>query len=1018
MSLSSKTRNRWKLVCASDEIPGFNDLFPEGVAWPGTHPLQTLLVGPEGSGKTTLAIELALCSDIVKIDDAVTPAKRCVAYFTTDNVLDRVNEKIEVFGLPHAFARGERNLIVCGPDDPRFNRQDETRYNLGKNEVLLCLERLTSSDPDGKFHTTSVLQDIGNRLKWLRTRCNADNYFLVLDSIAAIKDAKDCFGYFMGQSDLPDPDDLPHPAVIIITNESDAKLARSPYLSDLVIYVSQATHDEAVEQGFCDRYIQVVKAANCRHARGIHTFHIVSGFGAEIWPSPQLQVDIINRDRDRDAAGKVPEVYSLDRGNRDAVPQQMDFGVPGTRACGLRLAKGSITYLTGPAGTLKTPQAMYFIAQELNAGPAVYISLSENTVALASFLRSVGVSPDNTLVICSETLDPKQINDEIHKAASQSGRTKQGPLLMIHASHYFVSAATALTFVRRILEILETESGRQVTRFVLDGLNQIEKQYPRLAKEPTFLPLLAALLRAHGCTSLFAAESVPSHESFGESNMRHLADNVIATDSLGAERTVLLNVERLGDMPVRELPIIELAREQPRRGGKRRIEAKNAKEHYVRTETGRLVPARVLLCLNSFAPSHTRFNMTIQQGFSSAADLDETTTRHRGANFLWELDMLKLKEDIAVVLAVDDACMGDRDYVLERFVDLRPRWSSRGLGKFLDAATERCTLGTSVRLLPACIDHSVVLFYPEQIDKIKGGSIPESVLRLKRRICESAEPGELPMVPTEDFVQAAEDWGDKELLVEENTAIRFFTFHGGRDIEHMVGLLLEWLRASNTGAVNCAGKLQVVPTDWAKALVNLARAYLAGWKWCPPVPANGEVSKKSRRRCPSLFHRTWHSIAFSDPASERAVPIHIGENWRATRGGWYWGVLDTGAGGEIAGKVLDFALSPQMAVHKIAQHIYLPANKDLLSQDDGENSIYNARLMRDEYINACSRADIDEYRRVSPYFYNFFVSFLDLLSRTSERPDRFSSDAVQRMTDLLHDRLSALKKIVEDPAYL
>ena len=215
----------------------------------------------------------------------------------------------------------------------------------------------------------------------------------------------------------------------------------------------------------------------------------------------------------------------------------------------------------------------------------------------------------------------------------------------------------------------------------------------------------------------------------------------------------------------------------------------------------------------------------------------------------------------------------------------------------------------------------------------------------------------------------AKQWDNHELRIDNDRLLRFLDFHGGRDVEHMNGLLLEWLRCRCHGA----GSLDVDPRVWTDkpeilidALVDLARVYLAGWGQRPGVPMNAEGHRAGQTSEPCLFYRTWHSIAFSAPESERAIPVRLGEHWQATRGGWFWGILDTGSGREIAMRVLQFGLSEQMAVHKIAQRIYLPADEKFLDQNNGETSIFNTGLMREEYHRARSRTEIPGYQPAAP----------------------------------------------------
>lgn len=557
-----------------------------------------------------------------------------------------------------------------------------------------------------------------------------------------------------------------------------------------------------------------------------------------------------------------------------------------------------------------------------------------------------------------------------------------------------------MTNLRQILDGIASpcRAGKRVARLTLDNVRDIETSFPRLRRQPVFLPLLVELLRSQACTSLLVSDSTPHHRLIDEDALASLVENVFTMDALGVARgvRVVLQVQKLANRPSGELPIFEL-----RRHTRVGISATEGTDRYARDERGKLIPLRIALYLHSSTRAHESFNRHIQRAFAPVTTLDETLTRERGASYRRHLEALASEQTKGIIIAVDEACVDQS--ILDQFSDLDAYQSPLRIKDFVQLAARRCWKDPDrpigLRLVPVALDHSVVLFRPDLITK----DMPREVRNLASRIDRfRRRPGArfaLPCIPVDDFLAAA------EAFPRDLTNVGFFGFCSTRDSEHYVGLLFEWLRANQTEPAP-DDRLVVEPGRWLEALVSFARVYNAG----RPVTAqpHGLGDRRDESQGLFLFFRTWHSRAFSDPQSENAVPVRIGKYWTPTRGGWFWGVVDTGTGKKLAADILSFALSPQMAVHRIAQRVYLPADERLLQADPtADISIYNIGLMKKEYERSRSRAAIKRYHECSPFLYDFFQSFVDRIRRR-RAPEEHA------LREWLESRLDGLRNTIDE----
>ena len=455
--------------------------------------------------------------------------------------------------------------------------------------------------------------------------------------------------------------------------------------------------------------------------------------------------------------------------------------------------------------------------------------------------------------------------------------------------------------------------------------------------------------------------------------MTQMADNVfmMTSASAGQHVHVLLEAQKLANEVHGQRLLYDL--ERLKGGG---IWAVNATHKYSRAGNGELVPAKVRLYLNATTDAHRRFNERLSRAFEPGAELmDEHYALERGASYRRQIMALRFRQQEAAILAVDHVSRGMPD-ILEHFCDLTESTTQLRIQEMHGIAREPCYLGKpgtpgrSLRLVPVAVDLSVVLFSSELASS---ESMPVEMQDIVRSIVKHRDDKTLPCVEVGAFIRAAKAFGSKP-----RDGVRFFGFCNVRDSQHYVPLMIEWLQANGVLAVDVRRKqLSVSAAKWVPALLDFAPVYLAGGAGRGLGGMSSSPVKSEER---FIFYRTWHSRAFSDPSCERLIPVRIGKKWRATRGGWYWGILDTGAGRQTAMEVLSHAVSQEMVVHKIAQRVYLPPIDELLRGGLCGSTIYNRRLMAYAYEKAWSRLDVRGYHEVAPLAYDFFHSYIQRLN--------------------------------------
>ncbi len=279
-------------------VGGFDSLFPDGhkITWPGKSPLIILLRGTEGSGKSTLALQLACLGNSQEETDLTCqhgpPHSRCVLYYVVDDYPERIRQKFDVFRVGgHEDARveiwkSERNdILTVKGRGPSLRLEQLKRVHLRDDTTYLFL-----IDYRGKKNFSDVRRVIRNDVNV------ADEVFpecaVVLDSVSRLGLPVPTKGE--DNYDLSEPDRIEYflsdypktkPSIIIIVDEESSQLRRDPYLTDVFISLRQINVTEKHTRQYCERDLQIVKAANCIHVRGRQKFRIIPNSGIQILPS-------------------------------------------------------------------------------------------------------------------------------------------------------------------------------------------------------------------------------------------------------------------------------------------------------------------------------------------------------------------------------------------------------------------------------------------------------------------------------------------------------------------------------------------------------------------------------------------------------------------------------------------------------------------------------------------------------------------------------------------------------------
>ncbi|MCX7046959.1 MAG: hypothetical protein NTX50_15905 [Candidatus Sumerlaeota bacterium] len=589
----------------SQQIEGFDALFLKGgMTWPGHAPLRIIIRGPEGSGKSTLALQLACSGRTEELSQPFPEGGRlrCVLYYISDYFPDRIEEKFRGFGLEQG------HVTLCGNS---FVGNDGQQTSIPENMEW-------SSDysyqvkffiiPYGGERTIANLKDLIDKdvracQKPDERGKKADECVVVIDSIPPLKgltgkrrlarvEEFELTQSWNTEVESEGRRTFPWPTVLILVDEESVhEVGRDPYLTDVYITLSQGDKYDMASESYCERYLQIVKAANSMHVRGPQLFRICSGKGVEVLPSLPASLGAFCRKK-----GRALE------------DEQIQFGISGLdkeisesgTGC---IMGGSSSLLIGPAGTLKTPMAIAFckagMEERQNTGKAIFLSLHERPDVLYGFAERLKVFDS----ICRKD---EACLEEFPDPLSFEHVKPYHRLIIHRLASAFIPPEGFLVMLERLFRsiglrkpdqasgTISSSSDAPRVRLVIDAVSDLHMNFPRLTERKGFLSVLLNMLHGYGVTTLFVFNESNS-ESPKDRTIETLVDNVFRLQRAAAKGRshVLLQVVEIGNRFPSEKYVFEVYRSRASDGqeGRETIEASLASEKFYVNEMQELAPA-------------------------------------------------------------------------------------------------------------------------------------------------------------------------------------------------------------------------------------------------------------------------------------------------------------------------------------------------------------------------------------------------------------------------------------------
>jgi len=1046
-------------------VGGFDDLFRgRQIIWRDEKPLFMIIWGPEGSGKSTLALELASLGQVTQGFQSGArkkPSARCVLYYITDPVaVPRIEKKYGDFRLdrftnpPHPATPHPVTLMPWG-DRPRLAIRGTTlflrQYRAGTSitevarQVKADIERITG----------------GNR--GARTRKLIDEVTVVIDGIAALDPCgaeNDAPSISSGKETLSQlwarvliPGKLGQkgsiPLVVILVDESERSNTdavyrnRNPYLANVYIRLWQGGRsDMDKENGYCERYLQIVKAANCPHIRGPQIFRIQAHSGVEVHPNLAAYHGLL-RQKHAELAQPTTEKPSTDRytcfGHDDI--DKIIYKDFETLSAEETIPLGSCNLLIGEAGTYKTPLALHFATKNIlkereKIGPeetgqhkAIFISFYNHVETVSDFLRSMQMikedsakpswlfEPEFPDQDCYEDIDPDR-----HQLVIQQMRS------------WFTPPEVFMSTILRLIDALDVKPGR--CRIVFDAISDLHMSYPRLTGKRGFLAVLANALRVHGMTSLFVFNE-SKVESAEDKVIVSLADNIfhMYKRSVAGKSSTILHIERLGNRFSGYKGVMYVRRQPGTKTSRERIIVEESLEAYHLDQYQQLVPASIKLYVNKRARTHGIFNEAICQAHGLSDDqLDERLAIQRGEAYQHNLQNLLVNEDKSVVMAVDEDCL--RPENMKHFVDLSQWREELKIEEKTNAPDafcniEACMLDGTPHVLPSLLDSTVLTCNLKILNELSSAEtvdlrILEDIIREAQGRLQNAKvhigpktaglEKTLPAIPWQLLRDAASEFH----ACVNKRPYRFLGFAESEELEALVVAFLDALH--NLGVVKNDEELEVsresdgqngtsesavreqdreVIRKITGILEDASRIYLDDSSQpCRDKPTSDNC----------LFYYSWHSLLYSS-SGKYLIPVKvvsIKERWSKVRrrylasgakparitetmldpkrglhfvrGGYYWGILDNGLAGEKARNVLQYASNDTMNLFRIKTRVGMPP-REKFYLNTGELSIFNLLLMKSVFEKSWSRTEYQNYHQMASYIRVFLAEFLEYLRR-------------------------------------
>ncbi len=525
--------NSSNMIRIETTIPNFDKLFYGNLRFSVTFGSTILIEGSAGSGKTTLALQLAC--DFVRTNGLTLSgdtdelkkwenAKRLSVYIHLEEEMERLCEKIRVFDLLDTeeqksikdvdglgdITEVNRLIGFISGDELDSQRQrwretyTESRdienplpYEPHLRAKRACEEGIK---PESDYDLMSIV--VTNVLE-KAVGVGPVVIFIVIDNLNSLDTfeileeeevwtIRQKYAYLRSYirhlasklNDKPNTDILP--LVCLFVADEPREEDRSPknqieYVSDAYIRLGV---DDIGPHKYSARVIEVVKASNLAHIRGKQHFAIQKGRGLNIYLSPPAMLGFLRHH------GKftTTEVLAINKGHTacDEIDAKLTYL---NGRCGL--IENSTTLIRGPVGSAKSILALHFLDGKPEGEAGLYLSLSDRTGMLLNIGRRFQLAH---FIGDHVTCDDGEANLTRFADGTQ--------IVLLQLSPTYMVSGCMFSTLEFICERIENELNLRLSRLVFDNLSQFGSWLPNVQLSELF-PALSEWLQVNRITSVF-----------------------------------------------------------------------------------------------------------------------------------------------------------------------------------------------------------------------------------------------------------------------------------------------------------------------------------------------------------------------------------------------------------------------------------------------------------------------------------------------------------------------------------
>lgn len=435
-----------------------------------------LISGQYGAGKTTLAMSLASAvarkGGLVYVTLLEQSVQECRYNLETLNLLGEINR-------PELCTTQEEWDHVLGPSVDSGKRRPGVICLLSHQNASLDarLDRIINMEKAtrGKWPLRLIILDPVNAMADRSGQVNEDN--LPIRALLAQE-----FGKLRERS-----------MNLVLVTEDDTTSTVVQNLHSTADTVIRLSNDN--EQGYKQRYVEILKNRLQREQRGLHPFSIKPGEGIAIFPSP---ASIMATERDR--------------GNR-AHQEAIEYGWPpfdkvlGSGA----INGGDVIALTGESGTSKTDIGLIF-ALGANQPPE-------------EMKRATGhaVEPRTLIIPLRESAQGiERLITASRYAALNLPKTRHHIIIREGLASGFIQPGRIMQAVSDAFEAAGPLS--RIDRVFVDDVALWDRNCPFVRKDVTFIQTFIQFLRNKGVVMLFCLPPGPRPEDIAQTSILGAAD--------------------------------------------------------------------------------------------------------------------------------------------------------------------------------------------------------------------------------------------------------------------------------------------------------------------------------------------------------------------------------------------------------------------------------------------------------------------------------------------------------------